>query len=116
MKKEFLMLMFFSFTIGISAQNITEATASEKKSALVNVEGLQSKLLLNVKQKEKMLEIVTLYEMGKHAIYKSNSDMDSKNKELETLELAHHKNIEEVLNEKQFNKYSEAIVSSKNGS
>lgn len=116
MKKTFLLLVFFSCTIGISAQNIAEATESEKKSALVNVEGLQSKLLLNVKQKEKMLEIVTLYEMGKHAIYKSDSEMDAKNKELAALEAAHHKKVGEVLNEKQFAKYNEAIVSSKNGS
>lgn len=115
MKKTFLLLMLFSFTIGISAQNIAEATESEKKSALVNVEGLQSKLLLNVKQKEKMLEVVTLYEMGKHAIFKSDSDMDAKNKELEALEAAHHKKVEEMLNEKQIAKYNEAIVSSKNG-
>ena len=116
MKKTFLLLLFFSCTIGISAQNVADATESEKKSALVNVEGLQSKLLLNVKQKEKMLEVVTLYEMGKHAIFKSESDIEGKNKELEALEAAHHKKVEEVLNEKQFAKYNEAIVSSKNGS
>lgn len=114
MKKTFLLVLFLSCTIGISAQNIAEATESEKKSALVNVEGLQSKLILNVKQKEKMLEIVTLYEMGKRAIFKSDIDMDAKNKELEILELAHHTKIGEILNEKQFAKYNEAIVSSKN--
>lgn len=116
MKKTFLLVLFLSCAMGISAQNIAEATESEKKSALVNVEGLQSKLVLNVKQKEQMLEIVTLYEMGKRAIFKSDIDMDAKNKELEILELAHHKKIGGMLNEKQFAKYNEAIVSSKNES
>ena len=55
MKKTFLLVLFLSCAIGISAQNIADATESEKKSALVNVEGLQSKLVLNVKQKEQML-------------------------------------------------------------
>ena len=115
MKNTSLLLMLLCYTIGTSAQNISDASESEKKSAQVNVEGLQSKLLLNVGQKEKMLEVVTLYEMKKYIIYKSDSDMDTKNKELEKLEELHHKKMREMLNEKQLIKYNDAIVSSKVG-
>lgn len=112
-----LFLLLSSFmTFSLSAQDISAATPTEKKLAAINVEGWQNKLILNVKQKEKMLELVTLYEMNKNGIYKSDSDMDTKNKELEALETAHHAKVGEFLSEKQFATFNTLIAATKSGS
>ena len=116
MKKTFLLLLFFCCTAGLYAQDIAEATEVEKKLAKINVEGWKSKLVLSVSQSEKMLEVVTWYEMSKNLIFKSESDMDSKNKELETLEEIYYKKIGELLSEKQFATFNESIALAKSGS
>ena len=89
MRKTFLLLLIFCGSIGAYAQNTEEATDVEKKLAKINVDGWKSKLVLSVTQSEKMLEVVTQYEMGKNIIYKSDTEMDVKNKDLEELGADH---------------------------
>jgi len=116
MRKTFLLLLLFCGSIGVYAQNTEEATDVEKKLAKINVDGWKSKLVLTVKQSEEMLEVVTQYEMGKNMIYKSDTEMDVKNKDLEELEKAHYVKVGELLSEKQFATFNELIAEIKSGS
>ena len=115
MRKTFLLLLFFC-SICTYAQDTKDATEVEKKLAKINVDGWKSKLVLSVSQSEKMLEVVTLYEMGKNMIYKSDTEIDVKNKELEALEKTHHAKVGELLSEKQFATFNELIAEIKSGS
>ena len=116
MRKTFLLLLIFCGSIGAYAQNTEEATDVEKKLAKINVDGWKSKLVLSVTQSEKMLEVVTQYEMGKNMIYKSDTEMDVKNKDLEELEKTHYVKVGELLSEKQFATFNELIAEIKSGS
>jgi len=116
MRKTFLLLLIFCGSIGAYAQNTEEATDVEKKLAKINVDGWKSKLVLSVTQSEKMLEVVTQYEMGKNIIYKSDTEMDVKNKDLEELEKTHYVKVGELLSEKQFATFNELIAEIKSGS
>lgn len=116
MRKTFLLLLFFCFSIGVHAQDTKKATEIEKKLAKINVDGWKNKLVLSVSQSEKMLEVVTQYEMGKNMIFKSDTEMDVKNKDLEELEKTHHTKVGELLSEKQFTTFNELIASIKSGS
>ena len=116
MRKTFLLLLIFCGSIGAYAQNTEEATDIEKKLAKINVDGWKSKLVLSVTQSEKMLEVVTQYEMGKNMIYKSDTEMDVKNKDLEELEKTHYVKVGELLSEKQFATFNELITEIKKGS
>jgi len=116
MRKTFLLLLIFCGSIGTYAQNTEEATDVEKKLAKINVDGWKSKLVLSVTQSEKMLEVVTQYEMGKNMIYKSDTEMDVKNKDLEELEKTHYVKVGELLSEKQFATFNELIAEIKSGS
>ena len=116
MRKTFLLLLIFCGSIGAYAQNTEEATDIEKKLAKINVDGWKSKLVLSVTQSEKMLEVVTQYEMGKNMIYKSDTEMDVKNKDLEELEKTHYVKVGELLSEKQFATFNELIAEIKSGS
>lgn len=72
--------------------------------------------MLNVKQKEKMLEVFTLYEMSKNSIYKSDGEMEAKNEKLEALEKYHYIKIGELLTEKQFATFNKEITLTKSSS
>lgn len=115
MSKKLLILFFGFFALSVNAQDISKATDIEKKLAQVNVETLANKLMLSVNQKEKLLSVVTAYEMNKNIIFKSEGEMDDKNKKLEELEKEHHTKVEELLNEQQFEKFNALVAEVKSG-
>ena len=110
-----LAILLFVFTQTLQAQDATNPSESVKKSVVRNVKTLKNKLVLSVSQTEKVTEVVTQYEMAKHAIYLSEEEMDLKNEKLSELEDTHHKKIEEVLSETQRKKFANAIAESKKG-
>lgn len=116
MIKKILTLFFGFFAFTMFGQDVANATDIEKKLAAVNVETLTNRLILNVNQKEKMLEVVTLYEMNKNLIFKSEGGMEEKNAKLEELEKTHHAKVGEVLTPEQFEKFNALITEAKSGS
>lgn len=110
MKRLFLLIAFLSFVItSASAQNVADATEIEKKLAKLNVDALHGKLTLSEGQKEKLLVVVTQYEMNKNIIFKSEDPMDAKNKKLEELEGTHHTKVGELLSETQFKEFNSLV-------
>ena len=115
LKNLFLFGVFTVFSYAAQAQDISKATESEKKSAARNVKTLTNKLLLSVKQSERMMERVTQYEMAKHAVYKSDLDDAEKNKQLIDLEQDHHEKTKDILTPTQYEKFMNGIAESKKG-
>ena len=115
LKNLFLFGILTAFSYTVQAQDISQATESEKKSAERNVKTLTNKLLLSVKQSERMMERVTQYEMAKHAVYKSDADDVAKNKELIDLEQDHYEKTKDILTPTQYEKFMNSIAESKKG-
>ncbi len=109
--KGLIFVGFLSLSLHLSAQNISEASDTEKKIAYVSVKVWEDMLVLNDEQKEKLMYLVTQYEMNKNVIFKSDKNIKLKNKELELLEQKHHEKFEKFLDDKQIETFNTQIKS-----
>lgn len=113
----FLLSIFLCFfTQFLSAQDISKAPESIKNIAKINVEKWSNSLILTTNQGKKLFDKVVLHEMKKMEIYKSNHDMDYKNKAISDLKNEHNKSVEAILSAEQIKKFKAKILDIKSGS
>lgn len=96
----------FFISASVFSQDVSEASESVKKIAKVGTDRWKNTLILNTIQVKQLLDLTTVYEMKKSEIFKADGlSAEEMNSKLVALETSHHKLVEEILNDKQKEKY-----------